>query len=585
MKTPDLGALSDLDLIESEERLQTLFTKQVAADYDTARVEAAHDYLAKEMRERGLFYLPLAKKKGKKSKKWDQADANDKFAVGDQDSDQKGNAPSEARAPSERQDPKPNTSAPQKPEGGPWAGAAKTGKGGETNRTQDSVGKAKTVSGSPWTTTGMKSGKGGNANRTQRGVGSGKVGRAKNGGLGASASTPYPSAGRGVKTGKGGERNRGIRSVGKAKIVLTEEEFDKAFAKGKATPHPFVPVRNICRLCRQGQETHVSKYIGEDKSWKASAALVRKASKDMQQAAATGVTPNPDPTDPDDTPGPAQSVNQASETDRAQGAQNGQALPDGSFYIPDEAALHQAVRLVGQAQDPQAAMNHIIERAKAMGLTTALPPAWNVPDAGMEQGPLVGPGARAMAPKAGPGNGSGSGSAGGKPGAGLMKRIAKAVGRAMGAEFNEDMFADQVYMEMDEAFEYAVIKSVDEKRYTLGPVYMPGVLDAHGEWATAEDLQKSTWDYVRDTGADRTVYLQHSDKPAGEWVEIMAWPQPVTASMVGGVRKGVEDVVLPAGTVYMGVRWNKWAWEDVKKGKITGFSMGGYAQRVEGVPA
>ncbi len=166
-----------------------------------------------------------------------------------------------------------------------------------------------------------------------------------------------------------------------------------------------------------------------------------------------------------------------------------------------------------------------------------------------------------------------------------MKRIAKAVGRAMGAEFNEDMFADQVYMEMDEAFEYAVIKSVDEKRYTLGPVYMPGVLDAHGEWATAEDLQKSTWDYVRDTGADRTVYLQHSDKPAGEWVEIMAWPQPVTASMVGGVRKGVEDVVLPAGTVYMGVRWNKWAWEDVKKGKITGFSMGGYAQRVEGVPA
>lgn len=44
----------------------------------------------------------------------------------------------------------------------------------------------------------------------------------------------------------------------------------------------------------------------------------------------------------------------------------------------------------------------------------------------------------------------------------------------------------------------------------------------------------------------------------------------------GAIRKAS----LPAGTVYMGVVWQPWAWDLVRKGKLLGFSMGGWAKRV-----
>ena len=34
------------------------------------------------------------------------------------------------------------------------------------------------------------------------------------------------------------------------------------------------------------------------------------------------------------------------------------------------------------------------------------------------------------------------------------------------------------------------------------------------------------------------------------------------------------------GTVFMGVQWEPWAWELVKKGKLTGYSIGGKAERI-----
>jgi hypothetical protein len=40
----------------------------------------------------------------------------------------------------------------------------------------------------------------------------------------------------------------------------------------------------------------------------------------------------------------------------------------------------------------------------------------------------------------------------------------------------------------------------------------------------------------------------------------------------------------PAGTVLMGVIWEPWAWELVKEGKITGYSIGGSAARSDEDP-
>jgi hypothetical protein len=128
-----------------------------------------------------------------------------------------------------------------------------------------------------------------------------------------------------------------------------------------------------------------------------------------------------------------------------------------------------------------------------------------------------------------------------------------------------------------------VLKASTAKRFSFAPMYMPGRLDAHGEFVkSAEELQQAAWEYVRKTSGDRTVYLQHIDKPAGEWVEITSWPYPVDALMTvpGGAGK-VRKATLPAGTVYMGVIWQPWAWNLVQKGRLLGFSMGGWAKRVQ----
>jgi hypothetical protein len=140
---------------------------------------------------------------------------------------------------------------------------------------------------------------------------------------------------------------------------------------------------------------------------------------------------------------------------------------------------------------------------------------------------------------------------------------------------------------MDELFTVDVEKSLDmellhkaneEHRFTLGPWYIPNQYDAHGEWTDAEELQKALWDYVQ-TG-DRGIRLQHNkDLVAGEWLEAMSFPVPVTIGMTKDAT--TKQVTYPAGTVFLGVQWKPWAWEMVKAGKITGFSIGGAAARLD----
>ena len=117
-----------------------------------------------------------------------------------------------------------------------------------------------------------------------------------------------------------------------------------------------------------------------------------------------------------------------------------------------------------------------------------------------------------------------------------------------------------------------------EERYTLGPVYVPGRVDGHGEFIDADTLQKAIWDWVR--SGDRTIYLQHSEKAAGEMVEILTWPMPIQTSLqLPG--EDVRKVEFPAETPFMGVVWESWAWDLVKAGQLRGYSIGGKARRVE----
>ena len=123
-----------------------------------------------------------------------------------------------------------------------------------------------------------------------------------------------------------------------------------------------------------------------------------------------------------------------------------------------------------------------------------------------------------------------------------------------------------------------VITKADEKKFTLGPLYIPDSLDAHGEWTDSEELQKAVWEYVK--AEDRRIRLQHNrDVVAGEWLEIMTFPHKLTVPMTKA--SGEEtSVTYPPNTVFMGVQWEDWAWDLVKKGKLRGYSIGGKAKRI-----
>lgn len=127
-------------------------------------------------------------------------------------------------------------------------------------------------------------------------------------------------------------------------------------------------------------------------------------------------------------------------------------------------------------------------------------------------------------------------------------------------------------------YEEPFIKA-EEKKFTLGPLYIPNKLDAHKEWTDDEELQNAIWEYVK--SGDRRIRLQHNrDVTAGEWVEIMTFPYELKVPMKKANGETTE-ITYPANTVFMGVIWKDWAWELVKSGKLRGYSIGGKAKRVD----
>jgi hypothetical protein len=142
-------------------------------------------------------------------------------------------------------------------------------------------------------------------------------------------------------------------------------------------------------------------------------------------------------------------------------------------------------------------------------------------------------------------------------------------------------WVDKIWRQYDLAKSYGETTAVykaDEKKFTLGPWYIPDQKDAHGEWTDSEELQSALWEYVKN--GDRKIRLQHNKNVvAGEWVEAMTWPYPVTVPMTKADGT-VVDVSYPTGTVFMGVQWKDWAWELVKAGKLSGYSIGGKSERV-----
>jgi hypothetical protein len=93
-----------------------------------------------------------------------------------------------------------------------------------------------------------------------------------------------------------------------------------------------------------------------------------------------------EPADMDTTPAAASSVGvpasitkrEIGEERRAEMAEEGIALEDGSFPIATVGDLHNAISSYGRASHPEAVKAHIIDRARALGAVDELPEDWKV---------------------------------------------------------------------------------------------------------------------------------------------------------------------------------------------------------------
>ncbi|MGE1166614.1 XkdF-like putative serine protease domain-containing protein, partial [Peribacillus simplex] len=110
----------------------------------------------------------------------------------------------------------------------------------------------------------------------------------------------------------------------------------------------------------------------------------------------------------------------------------------------------------------------------------------------------------------------------------------------------------------------------EEKQLVTGIVYEPDVEDSHGDIMTAEEIEKAAYTFMEN--------YQHIDKQHDE----IAGKGTVVENWIAKSDMTVGEQEVQAGTWLMTVRVDDAdTWEEIKKGEVTGFSMGGFGERVE----
>lgn len=110
-----------------------------------------------------------------------------------------------------------------------------------------------------------------------------------------------------------------------------------------------------------------------------------------------------------------------------------------------------------------------------------------------------------------------------------------------------------------------IIKANRENHYITGIVYEPNVEDSQGEYMTAEEIQKAAYWFAKHGDM---VDIQHSFIGLADARVVENW---ITKSdtEIGGVQVKKGTWLITVETDNPGV------WDDIQKGKLTGFSMGG----------
>jgi hypothetical protein len=160
----------------------------------------------------------------------------------------------------------------------------------------------------------------------------------------------------------------------------------------------------------------------------------------------------------------------------------------------------------------------------------------------------------------------------------MVKEVAEVRAEGYGLDIPFEMPDVEIVESTTGLAKFEVSKALDEKQFTLGPMYIPNQLDAHNEWTDDSELQQAVWKYVQ--SGDRRIRLQHNrDVVAGQWVEIMTLPYQTQVPMLKADGT-TQPINFPQNTVFLGVIWEDWAWDKIKKGEIRGYSIGGRAERM-----
>jgi hypothetical protein len=120
----------------------------------------------------------------------------------------------------------------------------------------------------------------------------------------------------------------------------------------------------------------------------------------------------------------------------------------------------------------------------------------------------------------------------------------------------------------DSPIDYRAIVKADEQRYTLGVAYPANEVDAHKEFTDPIELEQAAWSAMaRQMG----IGIQHMDGTDGAGVVVESY-------IYRGPSWEMDGQTVKPGDWLLGVVWTPTAWQLIRSGQLTGYSIQGYAQ-------
>lgn len=115
-----------------------------------------------------------------------------------------------------------------------------------------------------------------------------------------------------------------------------------------------------------------------------------------------------------------------------------------------------------------------------------------------------------------------------------------------------------------------IVKADSEKRHITGIVLVPELVDAHGDIYDADVIAEAAHDFLARYNDTSTLGLMHKDMKR-DFDLLESWTAPSDLS--------IGTTIVKQGTWVITMRVNEdKIWNKVKKGEITGFSIGGKAK-------